>query len=162
MKGNRTIITPDRGCRVEGIIDTAEKPGTVLQYDPGQAVDGGGRFHWVVYDRGADGERPAGPYIVLCEDFLQGKTATDAYTAATRAVGFIPWAGCELNLLFKNVAGTADDVVPDASGGSLLIVDDGTGKLIVTTGTVEEEPFMALEALTDPSADTLLWCVRCG
>ena len=158
MKGNRIILTPDRGCRVEGIIDTAESPGTILQLDPTQAVDGGGRFHWVVYNRDADGDRPAGPYIVLCEDFLQGKTVTDAYTAATRAVGFIPWAGCELDLLFKNVSGTADDV----TAGNLFIVDDGTGKVIVTTGTPEEEPFMALEALTDPSADTLLWSVRCG
>ena len=155
-KGNRIIITPDRGYKVEGIIAAGEtpSPGTILQIDPTVAVQGN-RHTWKIYDRGADGDRPAGPYIVLCEDMLQGKTTSDAYAAGARAFGFVPLPGCELNLLFKNVSGTADDVV----AGDMFIVDDGTGKVIVTTGSPESEPAMALEAVTDPTADTLVWSI---
>lgn len=158
-RGNRIILTPDRGIPVEGIINAGEtpKPGTVYQIDATQAMQGG-RHVWKQFTRDADGDRPKGPLIVLTEDILQGKTTTDAYGAGDRAFGFIPFAGCELNLLFKNVAGTADDVV----AGDLFIVDTGTGKVIVTTGTVESEPAMALEALTDPTADALVWSIWTG
>lgn len=156
---NKIILTPDRGYAVEGIIAAGEtpSPGTVVQIDPTVALVGG-RQTWKIFSRDADGDRPKGPYIVLTEDIGQGKTMDDAYAAGARAFGFVPYAGCELNLLFKNVAGTADDVV----AGDLFIVDTGTGKVIVTTGTPEDEPFMALEALTDPTADTLVWSTRCG
>ncbi len=158
-KGNRIILTPDRGVKVEGIIASGEtpSPGQIVQIDPTVAVQGN-RFTWKLYNRDADGNRPAGPHIVLCEDIGQGKTTTDAYAAGARAFGFIPWPGCELNVLFKNVAGTADDV----AAGDLFIVDDDTGKVIVTTGSPECEPFMALEALTDPTADTLVWAIATG
>ena len=155
-RGSRIILTPDRGFRVEGIIAAAQtpKPGQIVQIDPTVALQGG-RQTWKLYDRAADGDRPAGPHIVLTEDMLQGKTTTDAYAAGDKAFGFIPLSGCELNLLFMNVAGTADDVL----AGDLFIVDDTTGKVIVTTGSPQNEVAMALEALTDPTADTLLWSV---
>ena len=161
-RGNRIVLTPDRGHFEQGYIDTAEYPGTIVQMDPTHALVTG-RFHWVVFNRDADGDRPMGPYIVLCEDFTQGKgidptDSNNAHVAGQLARGFVCYAGAEVNLLFKNVSGTADDVV----AGNLFIVDDATGKVIVTTGSPEEEPFMALEALTDPSADALVWSVRCG
>lgn len=156
---NRIILTPDRGYEVEGIINAAETPypGTIVQMDPTQALQGG-RHVWKVFTRDADGDRPKGPHIVLKEDLYQGKTMTDPYAAGDRCFGFIPQAGCELNLLFKNVSGTADDVV----AGDLFIVDTTTGKVIVTTGSPECEVAMALEALTDPTADTLVWSIWTG
>ena len=59
---------------------------------------------------------------------------------------------------FGNAAGTADDVTK----GMKLIIDDGTGKVVPTTGTPESEPFVAREAITDPTADQLLWCSYSG
>lgn len=157
--GNRIILTRDRGYPVEGIINAGEtpKPGQIVQMDPTQARVGG---RWVLklFSRDADGDRPKGPFIVLTEDMLQGKTMSDAYAAGDRAFGFVPFAGCELNLLHFNVAGTADDVV----AGDLLTVDSGTGKLQVTSSTPETEVAMALEADTDPTADHLLHCVWTG
>lgn len=161
MKGNTIFLSAEGQywLPVEGIIATGEtpSPGTILQIDPSVALQQE-RHTWKIYNRDADGDRPQGPHIVLREDWLQGKDVDDAYVAGTRAFGGIPLPGCELNVLFKNVSGTADDVAL----GDLLIVDDTTGKLIVTTGTVESEPFMALEALTDPTADTLIWVVATG
>lgn len=159
--GNRIILTPDRGVPVEGFHTSGETfyPGMIAQIDP-TVTSQGNKLAWKVYDRGADGDRPAGPHIVITEDLLQGKTISDAYdtTSGTRLFGFIPWAGCQLNLLFKNVSGTADDV----AAGDLFIVDDGTGKVIVTTGSPECEVAMALEAVTDPTADTLVHSIWSG
>ena len=156
---NRIILTPDRATPVEGIINAGEtpKPGTIYQEDPTQALQGG-RAVWKAYTRDADGNRPKGPFIVLTEDILQGKDMTQAYAAGERAFGAIPKAGCELNLLFGNAGGTADDVV----AGELLIVDSGTGKVIPTTGSPETEVAQAKEAIVDPVADQLLWCMWTG
>lgn len=156
---NKICLTPDRAIQVEGIINAAEtpKPGTIVQIDPTQSMQQG-RWVWKIFSRDADGDRPAGPLIVLTEDFGQGRTVDDAYAAGERAFGIIPLPGCELNVLYKNVSGTGDDVV----AGNLLIVDTGTGKVIVTTGSPETEPFMALEALTDPTADALLHAIATG
>ena len=172
MRGNRIVVTPDRGYDVEGYLASGETvyPGMIVQIDPTQSLVGG-RHAWKIYSRDADGDRPKGPFIVLKEDIGQGKAAAgvassnsnslgDAYatSSGTRLFGFIPLPGCELNLIFKNVSGTADDV----TAGDLMIVDTGTGKVIVTTGSPETEPAMALEAITDPTEDKLLWCVWTG
>jgi hypothetical protein len=158
-RGNLIVLTPDRGHFVEGIINAGEtpKPGQIVQEDPTQALQGGRRV-WKLYNRDADGNRPAGPLIVLTEDRRIGRTMLDAYAAGERAFGFIPLAGCELNLLYMNVSGTADDV----AAGDLLTVDDSTGKVIVTTGTPEIEVAHAQEAIVDPTADTLLWSTWSG
>lgn len=156
-KSHKIVTRCPRGqAKWEGIIATGEtpKPGQIVQIDPTVAL-ANGMHTWKIYDRGADGDRPAGPHIVLTEDSLQGKTVEDAYAAGEVACGYVPLPGDYLNLLFKNVAGTADDVL----AGDLLIVDDETGKVIVTTGSPEVEVAMALEAITDPTADTLLWSV---
>lgn len=157
--GNEIVLTPDRGYWVEGIINANEtpKPGTIMQEDATQATQGG-RFIWKAYTRDADGDRPKGPFIVLCHDKKIGQGPTDAYIAGTRAVGFVPNPGCELNLLHFNVSGTADDVIK----GDLLTVDSGTGKLQVTSSTPETEVAQALEAVTDPTSDSLIWCSWTG
>lgn len=162
MRGQSIIVsTPANGRRLEGVVKTGEthNPGAIHQVDPTVALSGG-VFTFKIYDRDADGDRPAGGYWVCTDELMrmEGKVITDldtfdTYAAGTRASYYCPLPGDELNLLFKNVGGTADDVV----AGNLFIVDDTTGKVIVTTGTVESEPAMALEALTDPTADSLVW-----
>lgn len=159
-QGNKIIVTDyPKGYRIGGIIITGEtpKPGTIMQIDPTGTRVG---KNWIVkaYNRDADGDRPAGPFLVLLEDNKQGKLATDAYAAGDYCELYAPLPGDELNLLFFNQSGTADDVAV----GALLIVDDGTGKVFTTTGSPETEPAMALEAITDPTADQLLWCVWSG
>jgi len=159
-RGNGIIVSPDpKGKFMEGIIKAGEtpRPGTIMQLDPTVSLQGG-RHTWKAYNRDADGNRPAGPMIVLLHDYLQGKLATDAYAAGDRAFGYVPVPGDELNLLFMNQAGTADDV----AAGDIMIVDDGTGKITPTTGSPETEVAVALEAITDPTADQLLWCQWSG
>lgn len=152
-RGNEIIVTSNpRGNFCEGIINTAEKPGTIMQRDASVALVGG-RATFVAYNRDADGNRPAGAHWVLLPDHLQGKGPTDAYTAGDRGFLYAPLPGDELNLLFGNAAGTADDIAK----GDLMIVDDGTGKIIETTGSPECEVALALEAIVDPTADQLLW-----
>ena len=160
-QGNRIVIDGDagRGKYTEGIIATGEtpKPGTILQLDASVAT-AGGRHTWKIYDRDADGDRPAGPYAVLREDIFQGKGVSDAYAAGDRCFLYVPLPGDELNLLYLNLAGTGDD----HALGEIGMVDDGTGKIIVTTGTPESEVCVLLEAVTDPTADTLLWVMWSG
>lgn len=152
-RGNCIVVSAYReGRKVEGYVATAEKPGTVMQIDPTVALKLG-RHTWKKYDRAADGDRPSGPIIVLTEDWGQGKSVSDAYTAGDRAFGYVPEAGDELNMLLGDVAGTADD----HSAGEMLMIDDGTGKLVATTGSPQSTPFMLLETITDPVADTLAW-----
>lgn len=158
---NQIVIscpTRDGFKYLEGIIKAGEtpKPGTCVQIDA-DGIMVGGRHVWEQYNRGADGNRPAGPHIILVEDQLQGKLVTDAYVAGSRAFGHVPLPGDELHLLFHNQSGTGDDI----AAGDLLIVDDGTGKFIKTSGAPEMEPAMALEAYTDPTEDRLLWCIWC-
>lgn len=153
-RGNKIVVNPDaRGAYEWGYVSTAEKPGTILQIDASVALKHG-KHTWVVYNRDADGDRPAGPYGVLDYAGELGQDATTAYTAGDFAKIYIPQEGDELNLLFHNISGTGDDVAL----GALLIVDDGTGKVHTTTGTVENEIAVALEAITDPTADQLVWC----
>lgn len=159
-KGNRIIVSePHYGRHMEGIIKTGEtpKPGTILQLDASVAVQGG-RHTFKIYDRDADGDRPAGPFWVLLEDFLQGKTMSDAYAAGDRCFLYAPLPGDELNLLYANLSGTADD----HALGEIGMVDDSTGKIIITTGTVETEVCIILETVTDPTADFLAWTIWSG
>lgn len=152
-KGNRIILTPDRCIPVEGIIASGEtpKPGQIVQIQTATAVQGN-RYTWELYNVAADGSRPTGPFILLTEDIHQGKTTDDAYAAGARAFGAIMLPGCEFNGLLLNVAGTGDD----HAVGEVLIVDDTTGKFIATTGSPETEVAVCLEAVTDPTADTLV------
>ncbi len=153
-RGNRVVVNPDaKGAFEWGYLATAEKPGTIMQVDPTVALKAG-KNTWKVFTRDADGDRPRGPFAVLVEDLYKGQDATTAYPLGEIAKLYIPLPGDELNLLYKNVSGTADDVAL----GDILTVDTGTGKVQVTSGSPETEVACALEAITDPTADQLLWC----
>lgn len=167
MRGRRIVITsPPLGIMRELIVPTGEtwSPGMVVQIDPTVALKHG-RNTGKIYDRDADGDRPLGAFWVVTEANLglRGKGITDSvtfdsYSAGEQASVYSPVAGDELNLLFKNLSGTADDVI----AGQILTVDDGTGKVQVTASTPETEIAAAKEALTDPTADTLIWCEWSG
>lgn len=153
-RGNKIVVNPDaKGAKEWGYIDGAYKPGTVLQIDPSVALKHG-KHTWTVYNRDADGNNPKGPFAILDYDEYTGRDATTAYESGAFAKFYIPLPGDELNLLFLNQSGTADDVAL----GTIMIVDDGTGKVTPTTGTPETEVAVALEAIVDPTADQLLWC----
>ncbi len=158
-RGSTIIITPARHFEVEGIIAAAEtpKPGQIMQIQIATALIGG-RWTWEIYNQAADGSRPAGPFILLKEDRLQGRDQTTAYAAGDRAFGAIMLPGCEFNGLLLNISGTADD----HTKGEVLVVDDTTGKFIATASTPETEVAMLLETVTDPVADTLAWMIWSG
>jgi hypothetical protein len=160
-KGNCIIVSSNpKGVFLEGVIDGTPKPGTVMQIKAATAAQGG-RFTWEVFNTSADGEQRI--IAVLLEDSLQGKAATAAYVDGDRCFLYCPIAGEMLNMLVADVAGTGTTAAEAKAIGDLLMVDDGTGKLIDTTGSPESEPFILLEAQAEPiSADALLWCMYTG
>jgi hypothetical protein len=137
----------------------------------GGVISGTQQWTYEVYNADADGGRPKGPLFILCEDPTKNTwsanatgVSTPAYWYSAYADGdqcqvYTPFPGEEFNLLVADVAGTGDD----HAVGEILIIDDGTGKLIATTGTPETECFMLLETLTDPATtDNLAWCIYTG
>ena len=159
-RGNEIIVSSGSGPRGvfhEGYIATAQtpKPGTIMEIDFTVALKGG-RWTYKVFDGAADGANAT--IFVLLPDHLRGMTATDAYAAGDRCFLYVPAAGEELNVLVLNLAGTTDD----HPLGEILMVDKGTGKLIVTAGSPESEPFQLLEVITDPTEDTLAWVMYTG
>jgi hypothetical protein len=163
MKGSKILITGEpQGRHFEGPISIASGtllPGTIMQIKAATAIDGNGHFTFTQYNRDADGNRPAGPYFVLMEKG-EGYTYAEAYSDGDHCHVYAPLPGDELNILWSTAGtGTGDSVAV----GALAIIDDGTGLLVATTGTPEDEPFVACEALTDTTATgTLTHCMRCG
>lgn len=148
MSRGQVIVTGNpRGVFGEGIIVGTPKPGTCVSLLAATEPDGGGRFSYEPWNGGADGEQSE--VIILLEDHLQGYTFDDAYVTGSRCFLYWPVAGEEFMMLLANIAGTADD----HAIGEKLMIDDGTGKLIATTGSPEMEPFICLETITDPTAD---------
>ena len=155
-RGNEIIVTADpKGQFNEFHVASGETwyPGMIVMPDPSVALIGG-RHTGKIYDRGADGDRPSGGWWVVT-NLLNTMLGQGTGVAITdRAQVYSPRNGEELNLLIANLSGTGDD----HALGELFMVDDGTGKLIATTGTPETEVATLLEAITDPTADTLAWC----
>ena len=154
-RGTKVIIEANpQGKFMEGIVQGTPKPGTVMEIVT--PFYQGGRHLWRAFETGQDGDKRV--IAVLLEDDLQGKLISDAYVTLTRCFLYVPIAGEELNMLLADVSGTADD----HAAGEMLMVDNGTGKLVASAGTPESEPFQLLEAVTDPTADTLAPCMYTG
>ncbi len=156
-KGNNILLNDitAKGVYLEGIIDGALKPGTIMELK--NSVDPiNGRYTYRRYQAGTDGDRQI--IIVLLPDKLQGKIATDAYSDGSRCFMYVPQAGEQLNVLVDDIAGTGDD----HGIGDIFIVDTETGRLIATTGDPESEPFQSMEEITDPTEDTLVHCIYTG
>lgn len=162
-RGNEIIVTSQPRGVFKGIkVDGTPKPGTIMTPKPGTAIDGNGIIEMEPAGvsagiMSADGDRI--PIAVLLRDDKQGKTSDDAYADGDMAEVYFPLPGEELNVLFGNLSGTGDDVV---AGTTLLVVDDGTGKVQPTASTPESEPFLALESITDPTADQLVHVLFTG
>ncbi len=147
-EGNAIVLHSDYGRKLEGYVSGTPKPGTVMQLKAGTAAKGG-RFTYEVYNRDADGDRPKGPLFILDIDYYQGKTKDDAYVDGSRCFLWVPLPGDEFNMLVaKAGTGTGDAIAI----GDQFIVNNGDGLLIATTGSVESEPFISLEAVTDVTA----------
>lgn len=161
-RGNRTVITsPPGGLHTEGIVKAGQTffPGMIVTRDPSVALVNG-RFTYKIYAESANGDQPTGGFFIVTEALngLIGKVITDSYAPGERCSLYVPEMGEELNLLVLNLAGTADD----HAIGEKMMVNTGTGKLIVTAGTPETEVAQLLEAIVDPIADTLAWCQWSG
>ncbi|MCK9570500.1 hypothetical protein M0R72_16250 [Candidatus Pacearchaeota archaeon] len=159
-KGNCIVVEANpRGKFCEGIVSGTPYPGTIMQIKAATEPVGG-RFTYEAYNRDADGNRPQGPLYVLCEDKLQGKAATAAYADGDRCFLYCPLAGDELNVLVSAAGTSTGD--SQAIGG-LLIVNDGDGTCVATTGSPESEPFVVMETTSDVvAAGTLTWVRHTG
>jgi hypothetical protein len=132
-----------KGKFLEGIISGTPKPGVVMQIQAGTALKNG-RLTWEVYNADADGDQRL--IAVLQEDYLQGKTVTDAYVSGTRGFLYCPIMGEELNMLVAAPGtGTGDEM----DIGDLLMVNDGDGILVATTGDPQNEAFIVTEPVDD-------------
>lgn len=165
-RGNKILLTTEPHGRMEWVIVSGTpKPGTCMELKPATDL-GAGNLH--TYEpagtsaasgsRGmsADGDRI--PVAVLLEDELRGKLMTEAYTSGEIGKVYFPIPGEQLNVLKLDVAGTGDDFTI----GDKLMIDDGTGKVLLSSGSIESEPFLSLETITDPTADQLVWAQFTG
>jgi hypothetical protein len=160
---NKIVISgAPAGRFLEGIVSGTPKPGTVMQIVAATAMVSG-KLTWEVFNRALDGDRPQGPIAVLCEHWQVGKTVEDAYVSGEYCNLYCPIPGDELLMLIQDVAGTTTSGTEAKAVGDLMIVDDGTGLLIDTTGTPESEPFVIIEEQAEPiSADALIQCMFTG
>lgn len=166
MRGNEIIITSDpKGQFQEALVKSGQtfKPGMIVQ--PDASVDEvGGVNTFKIYADSADGDHPTGGFWVVTNGLqaLLGQGPLDSsgnpISITDRCQVYNPRAGEQLNLLIKNLSGTADD----HTKGEKLMVDTGTGMLIATTGTPETECAMLMETITDPTADLLAYCIWSG
>jgi hypothetical protein len=162
MRGNEIVVSTERrGVDTEGYVGAGLTfyPGMCVERDPTVALKSG-RHTYKYYTPGADGGRPKGPFWIVTNTLgaMFGKTCLDSIAAGERVSLYSPVAGEEINLLLADIAGTADD----HAAGEVLICKSGTGKFIATTGTPDTKPAMLLETVTDPTTDTLAWCVWSG
>jgi hypothetical protein len=168
--GNRIVVTPEpRGRFEEVIVSGTPKPGTCMELKRGTAAVGGTYTYEPAgttaasgaIGMSADGDRIPVCVLVCFADHAAcppSKGPTDAYADGERGAVYWPQEGDQINVLFMNQSGTADDVAPGTKG----IIDDGTGKVLPSTGAVESEPWNFAETYTDPTADQLVLAVYTG
>ena len=157
---NVIVVSGDpKGHFIEGnMIEAAGafRPGQIVSIkSDAELIDG--RPQYELWNGAADGERSE--IVIIRENDLLGMPVDGEYDAGSRFLGYIPVPGDEVQVLLSDFAGTGTaGGAADVALGTKLIVDDGTGKVIPTTGTPESEPFTAMEALDDVLEDTLILC----
>jgi hypothetical protein len=117
-----------------------------------------GKFTWVAYNAGADGNRALVAVLGPKGSSLFGYGMLDVYVSGEVGQIYIPAIGDELNMLVADVAGTADT----RAIGDIMIITNGTGKLKGTTGTPQSQPFIVMETTPAPTADILVQCMYNG
>ena len=156
MKGTKIIVIAEpKGTREECIISGTPLPGTVVELVPSTAPIGG-RFTYRLCTR-TNGAK--GPVVILTEDHLQGKLATDAYVSGTRGFLYWPVAGETFNMLIRHTVGTGS--AGEENIGDYLAVEKATGELMAG-GSLTSQPFMLLEHLGQESGDQLHWVQYLG
>ena len=132
-------------------------PGTICQIDYSTALVGG-KHTCVVYNADIDGGRPKGPIIIALDTMgkLIGRLMTDPIPSGEIFQGVTPLPGEEYNLMISDAdTGTSTN---DVAIGTTMIVRDGFGTLIATTGSPENEVAITQEAVNNLSGNTLGWC----
>ena len=153
-KSTIVLAANPKGKFWEGTILDTSKPGTCLEI-AAATNPAAGRHSFQHVQTGASGAQRE--VIILIEDDLQGFPVGTAYVAGTRCRAYTPAPGEEVNVLRKDVAGTADD----QAIGDLLGIEGTTGKVIANSSFLSV-PFRAMEAITDPTADQLTWVEATG
>ena len=166
MSRGQTIVltTQPQGKFLEGVIDSTPFPGYCMEIKPAVAPISG-RHTWRARSTTAGSK---GQVTILREDDLQGflglgayrsfgpRGPGTAYVSGTRGFLYDPIAGEELNIYVKDVAGTADDV---AIGDLFGAAADGTWH---SNSSYTSAPMQAMEVVTDPTADYMLWVTYLG
>ena len=161
MKGTRILVTSKpRGVFEDVYVVGTPKPGVVMEIEP-SVEPVGGIFHYAVYGTqggssgqyvSADGNRKA--IAILLEKDQEGGTYNTAYADDEMGRVYWPAMGEQFNMIFEVVSGTPDTFII----GEEMMVDDGTGKLLTATSSVEAHPFTCLETETTAlAADEWKW-----
>lgn len=152
MIGNAIVVTSPNGRKLEGFINGADLlPGSIMEVDPTVPIDEAMRVTYRVATPGADGGDPNGPMIVLDMNMIAGGDADRAYTDGDWGQLWCPNIGDVMNVRVSAPGtGTGDTL----AFGALLIVDNGTGNLIATTGSPVSQPFIVHEEETDDLTST--------
>ena len=150
MKGNSVIANGNQpnGRFVTAILSGVLSPGQQLELKPGVEPVNGNFTYQACSAAGANE-----PAFILMEDNSQGSSITTPYTDGALAQLYVPISGDELNLLYKNIAGTAD-----AFTIGQKVVVDATGKFVANTGT-PQRIHQCEETVAAITADTLV-CTR--
>lgn len=160
-QGNKIVVSANPAGRfLEGIVTTALTISAGIVMNMLSTAKQGGRFFWEPYGEtaaslnngvAADGDRRL--IAVLLPNWGQGQVASTTIATGSRIFLYCPIAGEELNMIFMDITGTG--TAQDLAIGDQLIIDDGTGKLLTSSGSEQAEPFVALETQTDVAADVL-------
>lgn len=158
MRGKEILVNGEFGKgRYEALYNGTGGdlyPGTIVQKDTTALK--GGQHTAVKYDRGADGDLPAGGFCVVLNTMgaMVGRTNEDPIPSGEIFQGYFPLTGDELNLLWGDVSGTGtSDVIEE---GTLGMVDDGTGEIVAVTGTPATIVCRAKERVA-LDGDSLVW-----
>lgn len=157
MPRNTIVVSsPAMGVFIEGPISLSgtAKPGQMVQYKAG-GTEQGNREQLELYNQSADGVRASGP-IILMENALLGKTVDATYADGDWAFAYIPQVGEEIQVLAANLTGTGSGTDDAFAIGDKVMPDDGTGKFVKVSGTVETAPFTVKETVAALTADTLI------
>jgi hypothetical protein len=145
------IVTSEpKGYFHEGIIIGTPKVGICVSLKSTVRADG--ELEYEPWNGAADGERDE--INILLEDWGQGKTRDDAYVTGSRCFMYTPYPGERFMMLAANLTGTGSGTDDAFAIGDKMIIDDGTGKLVKTTGSPEMEPFKVIAAVAAIQADT--------
>lgn len=163
-KGNKIHVAGfAKERKIEGIIGDTSKPGTIMQIK-GSTAEVAGRLTYIAYAP-AVGDGAPRLLFILDVDMQQGKTVDDAYVSGTRGCLLPIIPADEYNVRKADISGTSS-ATEDLVVGQRLLVVDGTGKISpVAVGVIASPvayPFVALEALTDQPAETLVYCQATG